>query len=52
MSTDMAMSDIVTNVGTFVTAVGSNAVLQTVVVLLIAAAIGRLAFRTIKRFVK
>lgn len=52
MSTDMAMTDILSNVGTFVSAVGSNAVLTTVVVLLITAAIGRLAFRTIKRFVK
>ena len=48
----MDMSDIVTNVGTFVSAVGSNATLSAVVILLIAAAVGRLAFRTIKRFVK
>ena len=48
----MGMSDIVANVGSFVTVVGANAVLSSVVVLLIAAAVGRLAFRTIKRFVK
>lgn len=48
----MGMADIVTNVGSFVSAVGSNTVLSSVVILLIAAAIGRLAFRTIKRFVK
>lgn len=48
----MGMADIVTNVGSFVTVVGDNAVLSSVVILLIAAAVGRLAFRTIKRFVK
>lgn len=48
----MDMSDIVTNISSFVTVAGSNAVLSSVVFLLIAAAIGRLAFRTIKRFVK
>lgn len=48
----MGMAEIVTSVGSFVTAIGSNTVLLSVVVLLIAAAIGRLAFRTIKRFVK
>lgn len=52
MSADMNITDIVADIGTFVSVVGSNAVLSTVVVLLIAAAIGRLAFRTIKRFVK
>lgn len=48
----MDMTDIVTNVSSFVTVVGSNAVLSSVVILLIAFAVGRLAFRTIKRFVK
>ena len=48
----MDMAEIVTSVGSFVTVIGSNAVLLSVVVLLISAAIGRLAFRTIKRFVK
>lgn len=48
----MSMAEIVTNVGSFVTEIGSNTVLLSVVVLLISAAIGRLAFRTIKRFVK
>lgn len=48
----MNIAEILTNVESFVTVAGSNSVLSSVVILLIAAAIGRLAFRTIKRFVK
>lgn len=48
----MNMSDIISNVGTFVEAVGSNSTLSAVVILLIAASIGGLAFATIKRFVR
>ena len=48
----MDMADIVTNVGSFVTAVGNNPTLSAVVILLIAASIGGLAFATIKRFAK
>lgn len=48
----MDMSAIITNVGSFISVVGQNAVLSSVIILLIAAAVGRLAFVTIKRFVK
>lgn len=48
----MDMSDIITNVSSFVTVVGSNAVLSSVVILLISASIGTLAFATIKRFLR
>lgn len=48
----MDMSAIISSVGTFVTAVGANATLSAVVILLIAASIGGLAFATIKRFAR
>lgn len=45
------MSDILTSVGTFLTAVTGNAVTFGIVAIMIAGAIGRFAFKTIKRFI-
>lgn len=45
------MSDILSSVGTFMTAVTGNTVTFGIVTVMIAGAIGRFAFRTIKRFI-
>lgn len=48
----MDMTGILTNVGSFVAVVGTNKVLSSVAILMIAASIGGLAFVTIKRFLR
>lgn len=45
------MSDILSSVGSFMAAVTGNAVTFGIVTVMIAGAIGRFAFKTIKRFI-
>lgn len=46
------MSDILTNCGTFISTVSTNSSLLAVATLMIAACVGRLAFGTVKRFIR
>lgn len=46
------MSDIMTSVQSFISAVPGNAAMLSVVAVSVAAVIGRLAFRTVKRFTR
>ena len=45
------MSDILTEVGSFMTAMTGNTVTFGIITVMIAGAIGRLAFKTVKRFI-
>lgn len=45
------MSDILTQVGSFMTAITTNAVTFGIVAIMVAGAIGRFAFKTVKRFI-
>lgn len=45
------MSDILSEVGSFMTAITTNSVTFGIVAVMVAGAIGRLAFKTVKRFI-
>ena len=47
----VSLSDILTEIGSFMTAITTNSVTFGIVTVMIAGAIGRLAFKTVKRFI-